>query len=365
MRQHEAATACAVFPAAEFTGITIADRDKWLAARRALFTASRTATLFGEHPFATVLDLYVEMVLERHAQEIVRIENPMFWGSALETAIFESAARYYGWKTVPGGQLLRSRKHPHLGATLDGGVDMGAGWWVYEGKTTSYLRAKDWDERTGKAPTHVIIQAQHQTLVTGADHALIFCLIGGQKPVKVEIEADAEFHAAIVEESERFMEMVRNLEPPQPTGKESETDALRRIYPREDGRTVALPKDAMEWTRQHQDISAKLAVLKRRHQHYKQLIMHAMGGATYGVLPEPVGGKSVWRWALQQNASYEVPAAERRQLTPLKEHPGGSLKPAELPPANDTLMAKLEENIERETSPRIIRIGRGRRRASR
>jgi putative phage-type endonuclease len=340
------------FPAAEFTGVTSAERHKWLDLRRTMLTASRTAALFGEHPFATPLDLYVEMVMGRPLDEVILIESPMFWGLALESAILESAARYYGWKHVPGGELLRSRKHPHLGATLDGGVDLGAGWGVYEGKTTSAWRAKDWDEQTCKAPTHVVIQAQHQMLVTGADWAIVFCLIGGQKPVKVELEADREFHGAIVEESEQFMASVRDLIPPKPTGKESDTNALKRLYSREGGSTVALPEEATEWTRQYQEITAQLALLKRRQRHYKQLIMHQLGKATYGVLPQPVGGKSVWRW-------------DERAVVALKEHPAGPMRPACLPAANDTLVAQLEESIERETSPNVIRIGHGRRRARR
>jgi len=353
-----------LFPAAEFTGVTFSERDKWLEMRRTMLTASRTAALFGEHPFATALDLYVDMVTERPAEQVVFIESPMFWGSALEVAIFESAARYYGWTFAPGGQLLRSRKHPQLGATLDGAVNMGGGWIVYEGKTTSAWRGKDWDEETGKAPTHVIIQAQHQLLVTGAERALVFCLVGGQKPVKVEIEASPDFHAAIIEETERFLEMVRTLDPPRPNGKPGDTKALQRLYSREDGSAVALPADAIAWTREYQEVSMQLRSLERRKDHFKQLIMHAMGTATYGVLPEAVGGKQVWRWQTQEREGFVVQPTAMRVLTPLKAPPAGAVDHKALPVANDTLVAKLEESIEREALPRI-RFGQGRRRSKR
>lgn len=356
-----------LFPAAEFTGVTVDDRAKWLAMRRTMVTASKTAALFGEHPFATALDLYAEMVTERPAEELVNIDSPMFWGSALEQAILESAARYYGWEYVKGGQLLRSRKYPHLGATLDGAVDVraSAGWHVYEGKTTSAWRAKDWNEETSLCPTHVILQAQHQLLVTGGERAIVFCLIGGQRPVRINIEANAEFHAAIVEESERFMEMVRKLEPPRPSGRAGDTKALQRLYPRENGATVALPAEALEWTRQYQEAGAKRAELERRQKHFKQLIMHAMGSASYGVLPEPVGGKSVWRWATEAREGYEVEARESRKLLPLKGHPAGVVKASALPPANtNTLVDLLAESVEREALPKI-RYGQGRRRSKR
>jgi predicted phage-related endonuclease len=295
------------------------------------------------------------MLGARAPEERVLIDDPRFWGSALERAIFEAAIGFYGWKGVYGGELLRSRKHPHLGATLDGAVDAGAGWGVYEGKTTSAWRGKDWNEETGAAPTHVVIQAQHQLLVTGTERAIVFCLVGGQKPVRVEIEADTAFHAAIVEESERFIEMVRDLVPPPPDGNRETTRAFQELYPVENGQTVALPAEALEWTREYQEATARIKQFESRKEHFKQLIMNAVGSATYGVLPELVDGKGVWRWATQRDGT--------RVLKNLKGAHAVAKYPA-LPAAGDRLVEKLVESIEREDLPKI-RFGQGRKRARR
>lgn len=357
-----------LFPAAEFTGVSVGERNKWLAIRRTMVTASKTAALFGEHPFATALDLYVDMITERPIDELVPIESPMFWGTALESAIFQSAATYYGWTFAPGGQMLRSRKYAHLGATLDGAIDFGDGWKVYEGKTTSAWRARDWDEQTGAVPTHVIIQAQHQMLVTGSDQALVFCLIGGQKPVKVMLEANEEFHRAIVEETERFMEMVRELRPPTPDGKPGATRALHNLYPTENGQAVALPAEAVDWTREYQNIATQLRALERRKEYFAQLLKHSIGEATFGVLPEPVGGKRIWRWATQPRPAYTVEASTSRVLLALKDR---AFTAAVLPEAeNDTLVAALTKSIDETEHGDVaaaapIRLAQGRRRSRR
>lgn len=353
-----AATAAELFPAAEPTGVTSADRPKWLAMRRTMLTASKTAALFGKHPFTTPLDLYVDMVMGR-PEEIITIDDPRFWGTVFEAPILEAASAYYGWKMLPGGQLLRSRKHPGLGATLDGVVDLGGGWFVYEGKTTSAWRARDWDQETGKHPDHVALQAQHQTFVTGSDHAIVFCVIGGQKPVKVEVEANKEYHDLLVEESERFLKRVRELDPPDPTGLPIDAKALQRLYPVETGSVVALPSEAKEWTERYQEISEEVSQLKRRQAYYAQLLQNAIGSATYGVLPEPVGGKSCWRWATEPNG---------RRLRALKNSPPGASQYSSLRTANDTLVEQLRASVgetEPEPTGPVAPIRFGNRRRSR
>jgi putative phage-type endonuclease len=356
-----------LFPAAEFTGVTSEDREAWLAMRRTMLTASSTAALFGKHPFLTVLELYAEKVTARPAQEVITIADPRFWGLALEQAILANVAKYYGWQVRAGGMLLRSRKHPHLGATLDGAVNPGPGWVPYEGKTTAAWRAKDWNEETGDVPTHVIIQAQHQLLVTGEEHIVVFCLVGGNKPVKIDLEADIAFHGAIIEESERFMEMVRTLDPPPPTGSERDAEALDRLYPKEDGSIARLSNEAVEWTRQYMAAGETKRTAERRQKHFQQLIKHAMGKATYGVLPEPVNGKACWRWATQPRAAYEVEAGEARQLIALKLPPEGARPVLALPEAKDSFLATLEESVARQELPQIgkIRFGTTRKRRTR
>jgi putative phage-type endonuclease len=344
-----------LFPAAEFTGVTAEERAPWLAMRRTMITASSAAALFGAHPKITPMRLYVDMLGAKTPQERVLIDDPRFWGTALEKAIFEAAAGFYGWQGVLGGELLRSRKYPHLGATLDAALNMGGGWGVYEGKTTSAWLGKDWNEETGAAPTHVVIQAQHQLLVTGTERAIVFCLVGGQKPVKVEIEADPEFHAAILEESERFLEMVRDLIPPPPDGKRETTRAFQDLYPVDNGTAVALPPEALDWTREYIEATARIRVFESRKEHFKQLIMNAVGSATYGVLPELVDGKGMWKWATQRDGVRSLKAVKGARAV---------ARHASLPPAGDTLVAKLEESIERENLPKI-RYGQARKRARR
>ncbi len=179
----------------------------------------------------------------------------------------------------------------------------------------------------------MVIQAQHQLLVTGADVAIVFCLIGGQKPVKVEITASEEFHAAIVEESEQFLELVRKLDPPPPDGSKASSRALSKLYPEDDGGIVPLPPEAVEWTREYQELAEQVKQLEARRDEIKNMLRAHIGPATHGLLAEPVGGKSCWRWKSQGSS---------RTLLALKDPPPGirMLPPPKVP----TLAEQLEES---------------------
>jgi putative phage-type endonuclease len=362
---HRTEDVTAFAAACEWTGASAEEDgwDAWLAARKELLTASDLAAILGEDPYRSAIDVYLDK-LSQPQEQVLAIDDPRFWGRVLEQPILQAVARYRGWKYRKGGALLRSRKHPFIGATLDAEVDTGDGVWLdLEGKTTRL--PSGWDEESGKLPGRVLIQVQTQLLVTGAQGAIVFALLQGCRPVQIPIEPHLALHEIIVERASEFMALVRAGQPPLPDGTEHAGRALKKIYPRETGAVVALPPDALEWTRQHQTIGSELARLKRRQAYFKQLLQHAIGSATYGVLPEAVGGKRVWRWQTQPRPPYEVEAREDRVLMALKLPPAGTPQHPALPAANDdSLVPKLEESIAREDLPKI-RYGQGRKRTRR
>ncbi len=323
---------------AEWTGVRVAERAKWLSMRRTMLTASDLAAIMGEDEHRSPLDVYVDKVTIAKDEEVLALDDPRFWGNVLEQPVLRAVAQYHGWKYREGGALLRSRRLPFLGATLDAEVDTGDGVWLdLEGKTTRIPRG--WDEETGELPTRVLIQVQAQLLVTGAARAIVFALLQGSRPVTIYVEPSLDFHAVLAEVGAAFMMQVHHRVAPLPTGKDRDGRALQRLYPAEDGSVVALPADALEWTREYQAIAQQLRGLERRKAHFQQLLKHALGPATYGVLPDAVGGKRCWRWQTQERPPYEVDATTARVLVALKEPP--PVRGA-LPPANDTLVRELE-----------------------
>ncbi len=302
---------------AEFTGVRDDDREGWLALRKTMLTASDAAALFGVDPRKDALTVYADKVTERKAPEDVGIDSPMWWGKVLEQPILSSVAAYHGWDYHRGGALLRSRKHPWLGCTLDAEFDRGQGWEDMEGKTSQVPMG--WDEDAGEMPTKILIQVQHQLLVTGAQRALVFALLQGARPCMIDVDPSPSFHARLIEVSEEFMDRVKRLDAPDVTWK-SKT-ALERLYPKEEGHTVNLPDKALIWTRQLQKISETEGRLKKRSDELKNELRKSIGDATFGLLPDAVGGKSCWKWCVEHKDEYVVRAQDNRILRALKEHP--------------------------------------------
>lgn len=305
---------------AEFTGVTSDDRAGWLALRKTMVTASDVAAILGEDQHRSALSVYVDKITERQEPEEIGIDDPRFWGSVLEQPILRAVAAHYGWQYHPGGALLRSRRHPHVGATLDAEINRGRRWEVMEGKTTRVPRG--WDEESGELPTRVLIQTQVQLLVTGAEVDVVFALLQGSRPVQIEVHPSPDFHAVIVEETERFMDRLARMDPPPPDHTESSRTALARLYPKDVGAGVLLPEAALDWTREIKAINTQQAGLKRRKTELSNMLRAAIGSATYGLLPsEDEDGQRAWKNALEHKDSYVVAASESRALRPIKKLP--------------------------------------------
>lgn len=301
---------------AVFTGVTSKDRAKWLELRKAMVTASDFAALLGEDPHRSSLDVYADKVLPPNNEEL-KIDSPMFWGLALEQTVLSKAAEYYGWEYREGGALLASRKYPFIGATLDAEIDRkdGRGWIVNECKNTEIHR--NWDEEKQDCPVHVLIQCQSQLFVTGAPMDLCFALLSRYRPVRIEIEPNLEFHSILVDVAQEFLDRVKRLDPPPASARSGE--ALKRMFPHEDGTMVTLPPEAVEWSRELVRIDQEFEALKGRREELRNLIRQQIGQSTFGLLTEPVEGKRAWRWLTSTRSAHMVEASTSRTLIALKD----------------------------------------------
>lgn len=326
-----------IFPACELVGVSSSNREPWLEARRGLLTASDMAAVLGQDPYKSALDVWVDKV-EGPEDEPLTIDSPAFWGINLEQYIARIVSMYYEWEYQEGGELLRSKLASFLGCTLDGSAKppSESEWGLYEGKTTGVFLAKDWDDKNDMPPIRVLIQVQHQLLVTGAPYAMVFCLIGGNTPRLVRIEPHTEFQQGLIVKGEEFMEAVARRERPAPDHRSK--NALDRMFPTEmAGKVVDLPVEALEWVTELQLIGEEIKRLVERQDHLKNLLRATLGDAQYGRLPQMVGGKGAFKWASVNRGAYEVPAASFRQLLavkelpkPLRNVPGRLVKPAEI-----------------------------------
>lgn len=325
--------------AAEDTGVGPGDREAWLELRRTMVTASDVAAIMGEDEYKSAVEVFVEKVTPPK-DERLDITDPRFWGQRLEQPILEAFADFYDWDYQPGGRLLRSRKHPLIGATLDGEIDRtrtGA-WEIGEGKTTRISR--DWDEESGQLPKRFLIQTQTQLLVTLAPGALELALLQGSRPLQIPLDPAEALFPIIVEHVEWFMDLVARAEPPPPDASRSARRALEQLYPEQAGACVALPPKAVEWSREYVGLVEWAKAVQRRKDEIANLLRSSIGTATHGLLPEEVNGKRAWSWKSDSRGI--------RSLRQTKNLPHGI---ALFPTRTGTELERtLAESVEREAT---------------
>ncbi|WP_282775820.1 lambda-exonuclease family protein [Nocardia sp. CC201C] len=262
-------------------------REEWLRVRRQGIGGSDCSGVMGMSPkYASPYTVWEDKT--GRAPEDEESEAAL-WGNLLEPVIRAEAMRRLGLDfTLPG--TLRSLERPWQQANLDGLASDGG---IIECKNTSSWMAADWD---GQVPDHAELQTMHNMAVTGAPHAWVAGLVGGNRLRLARVERDEELIALIIaEEHQLWHEHVLTDTPPPADPSEATRAALLRRYPIED-RPIALddPETAVQavelaaaWAR-GREIETAGQSMKRQAENGMRLLM---GGATRAT----VAGKVVAR----------------------------------------------------------------------
>lgn len=262
------------------------DREAWLEARRQLVTASDVAALLGLDPMRDALSVFLSKRYPPKKQTLTW-EDPRFWGLELEQPIGRIVARYCGWEFHPGGYLLRSKQHPVLGATLDAEVKpANENWRPYEGKNVSTWAAQDWRVEDQVPPDRVLIQAQTQMFVTGAELVQTFALLGGSTPCSIEVMPHEDMRSLILASAEELFYRLEKDDPYPATHKS--TDALKDAFPGDDGSIIDLVPEACAMVERCGQLTAERRELEREQDALRNQLRMLMGTACYGRLPSTV-----------------------------------------------------------------------------
>jgi putative phage-type endonuclease len=210
-----------------------ADRQTWLAARRAGLGGSEVSTLVGltryESPYELWLDKTGQVPLvDQSPSEAAEM------GTLLEPVVRDRFARVMGLSVEPAG-TYRSIEWPWMFANPDGVCSDGSG---YEGKTCSQWLAYQWKD--GQTADHAELQAQWGMAVTGLPAWHVAVLIGGQHNEYRLIERDDELIGVLVDVGRRFWhEHVLAGQAPAWDGSDAAVQFLTDRYPTAAADTIA------------------------------------------------------------------------------------------------------------------------------
>lgn len=197
------------------------DYEEWLRMRRRGIGGSDCSGVMGMSAYASPYTVWEDKT--GRAVEL-DVTEAILWGNLLEPVIREQTATRLGLTVTQCG-TLRSLPRPWQQFNPDGLFDDGG---LLECKNTSAWMSGDWD---GQVPDHAELQTQHGMSVTGATHAWVAGLVGGNRLVIHHVDRDDSLIELINETEETFWcDHVLTDVPPPMDPSEATTKALQRRY---------------------------------------------------------------------------------------------------------------------------------------
>jgi putative phage-type endonuclease len=202
--------------------------DTWLRLRKRNINSTESSGLLGLNKYTSLYQIYQD----KHSPDIISIEENerMFWGNQLEWVIAQGAAKKMGWNIIQKKDYIEIPEQK-LGGSFDCISECGS-FLVEVKNVDSVIFKNEWTDT--EAPAHVEMQLQHQMLVSGVNHCKLVALVGGNKLVIIERDADPEIQDAIIQAAKDFWAMT---EAPTPDFIK-DAEYIKQLYNKTDGTVI-------------------------------------------------------------------------------------------------------------------------------
>lgn len=276
-------------------------REEWLEARKGGIGGSDAANILGVG-YGSALETYSEKIGLIEPQED---NDAMKWGRKLEPLVAEAYQEETGRELKDHGFNIWQGSEPFLLASQDRQIIKPQTGHL-EIKTSNYIKEGELAE---EIPIPWQVQYQHSLAATGLEWGGFAILLNARKLFWVDVERDNSFIEAMLEAETKFWKRVQDHDPPPPDSSESATRTLKKLYPKDTGKTVVLPNEAMEWDRIKGEATAEIKRWTEQKTAAENNIRAALGDATFGTV-----GNITYSWITQAKKAYTVSATEFRVL---------------------------------------------------
>ena len=259
-------------------------RTDWLRERKQMLTASDIAAILGEHPHKTNIDVYIDKTTDDISQDD---EDHLKFGRDVEGAIANLYETRTGNEVIDLGSTVIS-KHQDidwLGATLDRKTVIDGVEVPLELKHVGgFVKMQEWQD---EPPTHYQIQCQIQCACERDEFASLAGMFPGYQLGQSRIEYSQDFFDAIFPMLDEFWNHnVKRKIPPELIPHKLGLDSVKKLYPKENGETIALDDECMDIVKDLEDFKSELRSLKKSVNLTETILREKMGNATYGALPD-------------------------------------------------------------------------------
>lgn len=286
------------------------ERLEWRERRRKFIGGSDAPAIMGVCPFKSRLQIWAAKQGIDYVSDSAT--EAMAWGNRLEPVICEALAERLGEPVKRWDQdlIVIHPTRTWQACTPDAfvGDDQSR---LVEIKTTNSYRGADWEEGV---PLNYQVQVQHNLAVTGAQQALIACLIGGQKLVVHQMEPRPDFIAALCAAEEAFWKNCQQGIEPSAGSSNIDRAILGELYEARseplvfaDG-PVADLAEVLDF--QLETVKDELKQLGQTRDRLENQLIQLMEGHEVAVLAS--GAKWSYKW--QTRKAYEVEECKYRVL---------------------------------------------------
>ena len=262
--------------------------------------SSDTAAIMGINPFKSAYDVWLEKTGQLQETEAPPESESMGIGKMIENSLLD-----WGFLELPdtvrgGAGMVKNQYRVHEGGILSATHDalLSGAPVGLEAKTSGILSpsaARDqWGEPwTDAVPDHVIIQCQHQMIVSRLETVFVPALLGGRGRVMFKVVNSPDLADAILFKVEAFW--VKCVQAGTPPDNSMPTVEVARLRKRVEGKSIPLADELVQAWKEERE-ALKLQEEKLRNA--EAAIMAALGDAEIGTASDcrvkMISGKSSW-----------------------------------------------------------------------
>ena len=296
-------------------------REEWLAYRRTGIGGSDASTIVGLNPYNSPYALFCDKMgalPEKDDSEAMR------QGRDFEQYVADRWMERSGKRCKRNNFMWRSTRWPWMLADIDREVvGENAG---LECKTTSVYNRHDF--ASGEVPLTYYVQCQHYMAVMGFERMYLAVLVLNRGFYDFVIERDENEIAILAAAEGEFWERLQREDPPEIDGSEATLDALKEMYPKEDGSPgINIFHEEESELFRYLRLQGVIRELKEECENIKAAMMRSMGAAAIAS-----SEKIVCSWATRKRTGVDTAALKEKypeiykQLTKITEYRAFSVR---------------------------------------
>jgi putative phage-type endonuclease len=300
MRTPETLPAPGGLPTARVVLPADAPEDDWHSVRRSGIGGSDVAAILGMHRWKGPLHVWEE----KHGRGDHSDSEAAYCGRKFEGVIAEMFSERTGLEIAPSPGTLQHLDRPWMLANIDRLVlertpAPDPTVVPLEVKNRSEYQARQWED---DVPDEPALQAHWYTAVTGASHAYVTALIGGNRLRWFRLERDEELIAHLSTYCrDWWLQHVVEGTPPPPDGSKATTELLAHLFDVREGATTEVdPVEHMILRERRRELKARIEADGEELAEVENQLRAALGATEVAT----IGGRPVYTW--RQNGNFAV-----------------------------------------------------------